>query len=465
MNVGDVQDRSSHQLRDAIRYNLPLIVIFAILGTAAGLGLAYLKPAHFTSSTTVIANQIVGNPYTPDSTSDTLEMLQTEAVAATSEEVVSGVVDELGINISPERLRQESVVTVPANTQALQITYSSDSPQLATEIVDAIAEQYLAQRRARAEGSIQQQVDSLTTQLVAAQNSLKQANSSQDPRATAIRASIIDIQGQISTANAQPTDPGRVLTPGLAPGGSEQRHFAVFGIIGLVFGLLAGVAIAIWRERRRDLVRSADDLYDYSFEAPVTVLHGTGLSADSLRHLRMRLAPQIRGQGSVALVGSTPTRSLATGVLLGRSFAESGTSVVLIDGTGTAPGHHDILGLEDKPGLAEALTSEELPGTFAIQENFGYLPAGADAQSASEHLVDEHARTIVDGLSKRHDLTLVVCMPLDNVEGEALAHLTEGVILLVELSKTSHFELGRALTSLNRQGLRLLNLFVLPRTR
>jgi hypothetical protein len=54
-------------------------------------------------------------------------------------------------------------------------------------------------------------------------------------------------------------------------------------------------------------------------------------------------------------------------------------------------------------------------------------------------------------------------MPPDTIEGEALARLSGSVLLLVQLNKTSHFDLGSALRSFSSQGLRLGGVFVLPR--
>ena len=102
------------------------------------------------------------------------------------------------------------------------------------------------------------------------------------------------------------------------------------------------------------------------------------------------------------------------------------------------------------------------PTAIRIGKNFGYLPAGQNASAASEHLVEDRARTVVHTIAERYDLTLVATMPLDNVEGESLARLTEGVLLLVELDRTSHYDLGVAMRTINSQGHKLLGVFVLP---
>jgi capsular polysaccharide biosynthesis protein len=465
VNQGDFQDRRSHLLRDSLRYHYLLVAALIVLGAAAGVALGVVRPTTYSSSTTLLLNQIPGNPYNLNSTSnsDTLEMLQTEAVAVTSQDVLSQVSSSVANNITPERLRQQTVVTVPPNTQALQITYRSTDRSLAPKVVDAIATTYLASRRTQADAQVKAQVKSLASQLKTARAALVNANKSHDPSASSIRASVIDIQGRIATFNSEDTRPGRVLAAGSAPSGSRTRHLAIFGGAGLVLGALAGLAAAVWRERKKDLVRSVEDLQDYEVEAPVTRIPGARLDDAAMRHLRMRLAAQIQGHETVALVGLSSGQSLRFGVLLGKSLAAGGKSVVLVDGTGTDPKHRDVLNVGDEPGLSEALLNNKVPTPVSIRQDFDYVPPGASPHESSEHYVDERAPKLVHGITENHDLALIACLPPDTIEGEALARLSGSVLLLVQLNKTSHFQLAKALRVLSAQRLRLSGVFVLPR--
>jgi HAMP domain-containing protein len=254
-----------------------------------------------------------------------------------------------------------------------------------------------------------------------------------------------------------------VLTPASTPSGSRTRHLAIFGIAGLVLGTLLGLAAAVWRERRKDLVRSVDDLEDYDLHAPVTTIPGAKLSDAAMRHLRMRLATQIKGRELVALVGLSSGQSLRFGVLLGRSLAAGGKSVVLIDGTGTEPKHRDVLDTAGKPGLADALIEDKVPTPVTVEDGLDYVPSGGSAAEASEHFVDERAAKIVHAIADNHDLALIACMPPDDIEGEALARLSGSIILLVQLHKTSHFRLSTALRSFDAMGRPLSGVFILPR--
>jgi polysaccharide biosynthesis transport protein len=465
VNLGDFQDRRGNLLRDAVRYNWWIIAIFMVVGIVLGLLFAYARPPKYSASESLLLTQIVGNPYTPNSNSDTLEMLQTEAASVTSEDVLKLVVEDPGIDLTTSAIRNRTKVTVPPNTQALQITFTTSRRDLAPLVVSSMATHFLDYRKQLALDAIEARDQNIDEQISLANDELRDlrlADAGSQARSF-VRARIITLNQTKAENQTQDTAPGRPLAVPLLPKAAKTQHFITFGIVGMIVVGLFGVAFAVWRERRRDRVRAASDLDDYQFDAPVTAIHGRQLDDDALRHLRMRLAPQIREHGIVSIVSTTRGQALSTGVLLANSLSSGGTSVVLIDGTGTERNHRDVLEKGNEPGLAEALAGETAkPTAIRISKNFGYLPAGQNASAASEHLVDDRARTVIHTIAERYDLTLVATMPLDNVEGEALARLTEGVLLLVEVNRTSHYDLGVAIRTISSQGHKLLGVFVLP---
>lgn len=467
MQIGDFQDRRSTLLRDSIRYHWPIIVFAALIGTGLGVALVFLKPASFSSSTTVILNPISGNPYTPTSDSDTLEMLQTEAVAVTSQDTAQAVINELNLDITKEELQRQATVAVPPNTQVLEITYTSINRSITVDVVNALARNFLLQRQQLAQEWIADQTGDLAAQIAETEGLLQEAvKAGAKSQAAGHRASIVDLRAQLVAANTLSTDPGRVITPGLAPEESGPSHLLTFAASGLFAGALGGVALALWRERRADLVRSSGDLSDYDFAAPVSVINGPELGETAFRQLRMRLAQHVDSHGVVAMVGVSPGTALPVSALVARSLAAAGTTVALIDGTGTEPGHADPLGYDDKVGLAEALADPvaELPAGHLISQHMVYLPAGVNPAAAVEQLVTSRARTIIRTLAARSDVTLVACPATNRVEGEALARLTDGAIVLVELHRTSHFDLGLVLRAAAALELPLLGVFVVPPT-
>lgn len=467
VNPGDFQDRRSNVLRDAIRYGWWIVASCVVLGAIVGGLLTTVRPATYSSTTTVFLNQTRGNPYTTDSNSDTLEMLQTEAVSVLSQTTANEVIDELSLATTPEQLRRDASIIVPANTQTLEIQYSSTERSEADDIVRVIAERYLAQRELLADGSVEREADALQEQIDVDRELLDEAVK-QDTASLAegYRADILQLQAQLAATRALSTDPGRVLLPASSPQGSPARQLVLYILGGGLAGALVGGAIALGRERRRDLIRSAADLSDYDLNVPVTTVPTERLDEESMREIRMRLAPRLYEHSIVALIGTTAGQALPAGALLAKSLAHSGTAVALIDGTGTEPGHRDVFQFDERPGLAEALHAGDNEATVITQvsDRFVYLPAGRDAADAADLLLDDRARRVVQGIAESNEVTLLACRSLDNPEGEALAGLADGLLVLVQINRTAHFDLGATLRTIARQRRTLLGVLASPAT-
>lgn len=454
-------------LRDALRYGWWIVATCAVLGAIVGGLLTTIRPATYSSVTTVFLNQTRGNPYTTDSNSDTLEMLQTEAVSVLSQTTATEVIDELSLEVTPEQLRGNASIIVPANTQTLEIQYSSAERSQADDIVSVIAERYLAQREVLADGSVEREADALQEQIDLDRELLagaleEEANS----LAEGYRADILQLQAQLAATRALSTDPGRVLLPASSPEGSPRRQLALYAGGGLLAGALLGGGIALARERRRDLIRSSADLDDYDLGVPVTTVPTEQLDEESMREIRMRLAPRLYEHSIVGLIGATAGQALPAGALLAKSLARSGTTVALVDGTGTEPGHRDAFEFDDRPGLSEALHAGDDDATVVTQvsDRFVYLPAGRDAAEAADLLLDDRARRVVQGIAESNEVTLLACRSLDNPEGEALAGLADGLLVLVQVNKTPHFDLSATLKTVARQRRTLLGVLALPAT-
>src|SRR3954447_13891739 len=245
-----------------------------VAGLILGSLFAYVRPPKYSSSETLILNQIVGNPYTPNSNSDTLEMLQTEAASVTSEDVLRKVVADTGVGLSTAAIRSRTKVSVPPNTQALQITYTSATRELAPVVVASMAQNFIDYRETLAEEAIQTRDTNIDDQLALQQEELKQLridHAGQQALAS-VRANIIALNQARAENDAQDTTGGRYLAVPLLPKAGKTKHFIVFAIAGMVVVGLFGLGFAVWRERRRDRIRASSDLDDYQFDAPVTAI-------------------------------------------------------------------------------------------------------------------------------------------------------------------------------------------------
>ena len=111
----------------AVRHHLPVVIACLALGALLGSLYAVAAPTTYTSTARVLVTPSVGNPYAPTPESvrqDELTSLETVAEVARSAEVLGTVADE-DSSLTTSALARGVQVTVPANTQILEVTYSA----------------------------------------------------------------------------------------------------------------------------------------------------------------------------------------------------------------------------------------------------------------------------------------------------------------------------------------------------
>ncbi|MCT1801700.1 MULTISPECIES: YveK family protein [Kocuria] len=120
-----------------------IVVLTAVLGLIAGAGSALIMPKSYESQAQVFVN--VANP---QSVTD-LQMGEQFAMAragsyaqvATTNSVLQPVVDELGLDATPESLAESAVtVTNQPNTAMITITATGDAPEDTARLAQATAE-------------------------------------------------------------------------------------------------------------------------------------------------------------------------------------------------------------------------------------------------------------------------------------------------------------------------------------
>lgn len=120
-----------------------IVVLTAVLGLIAGAGSAMIMPKSYESQA-----QVFVNVASPQSVTD-LQMGEQFAMAragsyaqvATTNSVLQPVVDELGLDVTPESLAESAVtVTNQPNTAMITITATGDAPEETARLAQTTAE-------------------------------------------------------------------------------------------------------------------------------------------------------------------------------------------------------------------------------------------------------------------------------------------------------------------------------------
>ena len=268
----------------AARHHLAVVLVCLVLGGLAGYLYAAGTPKTYLSSAKVLVNPSVGNPFVPTPAAvrqDELTSLETEAQVVRSDEVL-GVVAAQVPTVSLTTLQRQVQVLVPANTQVLDIAFTGADPATTQQVVEAVANAYLANRSHRFDevnNERIQRVESRTLIVVAdlraataaAQHGSAGMRLFQQELADALRNELVSLRAQRTALENSASPPGSVIAPA-APGKSAANLTATVLPFGAALaGLALGFLIAVLLERARGVIRSAAEVEEMGVSVVATV--------------------------------------------------------------------------------------------------------------------------------------------------------------------------------------------------
>lgn len=418
------------------RRNVIVVLLLMVCGAAAGAWAGHQRHQELDARAAVLITPLLGNPFSPEVSGDQLVNLTTEAQLVTSDAVGQFVSDGLPDHPSVPGVLSGVSVSVPPNTQVLEITVRHHDQAVAVRRAQAFATTFLAYRKARMESAVldrsarvKELVAERTTALRDVEALLAKAagNPTREP---ALRQQVVDLASQISQLQTQlaglqatPSDPGQVVTS------AHLRSAWLGGVatlpaLGAVAGLLLGLALTAVRTRVHARVLAPEDLavLDLPVLGPVAGdldgyrrLRASVLAAVPQRPMVLVLGPPAAGGGSRAAEG------------LAASLGSAGLEVIVVDADGAdeqepvEPGLSDVIA--DPSGLDAAL----IPTAVHVHRlGAGWAPAALD------DLVDSpDIDVLFHELRKRADVVLVVVASLAASRTASLVRLADAVLLEV----------------------------------
>lgn len=229
------------------------VVVVCVL---IALALAYLLPRSYTATAVVTVNAINANVEASPNATDI--SMATEQALAHSRTVIEKAGERLHRDDDPRDLAEQVSVTAPADAQVLQIDATAGSAKEAADLANAVAGSYLQVRRTTVAKDVKAQlanVDKRIASLRRAGGKGKKASAGSE--STNELSYLLERRSQLVTA---PDDPGHIVTQALPPRSTSSPGPVIFGAGGLAVGLVAGVALALVRERTDRRIRGADRL-------------------------------------------------------------------------------------------------------------------------------------------------------------------------------------------------------------
>jgi capsular exopolysaccharide synthesis family protein len=379
------------------------------VGGLAGLALSLLTTPTYTSHAQFLV-AARGATSTTDAYQGSL-LAQQEVVSyqalISGERLAGRVVDRLHLSLSPQELLDRVSVDVPTDTALLDVSVTDGSPQRAQRIASVLGDEFIRM--------------------------VSQLQGEQAAAAPAIQV--------IPTEDAS------------YPTSASQPQVVQNVALGLVAGLLAGIAIAAVRAAFDRSVRDGADISSAA-DAPLLGVvprarhasHQAGASpagpADGYRKLRNNLQLLNAGDSartimvSSALPGEGRTTVVAN---LAAALASAGRHVAVVDADLRGPDLSSRFGLASALGLTDVVAGRA-PLDDVVHQSGRLLvvAAGAPVENPDEVLASKEVDSLLASLRVANDFVLIDASPLLPVaDAGDIATLTDGVLLCVRHGRTS----------------------------
>jgi receptor protein-tyrosine kinase len=417
--------------------------------------------------------------------SDPTRDVETASHFVLNRTIAKRVIDQLGLDMSPEQLLSDVKAEPVAQSNIVAIRATADSPELARDIANGFADGVVTEHDAL----IRAEADKLITGL---RSSLQDAEQSGDEtNATALADEIAQLQQVRESGDPTLSVQARADAPNSAY--SPRPVLTIFA--GIIGGLILGVGGAFAmsaldpRLRREEQLR---ELYSLPIlarvpkekRAPSFTLGkrrlGIGprerqrralppgeLSAatlESFRTLRTMLAAQRRDDGnsrSILVTGPSPSEGkTTTAINLASSLALAGNRVILIEADFRRPTVGEALGVRARVGIGDVLL-----GNVALEDALVLAPPFGDnlcvllVDRADDWLAEvlslPAAQALLEDAKRLADYVVLDSPPLTQViDAMPLARQVDDVVLVTRLGSSNISQLAHLGDLLDQNGIK-----------
>jgi len=297
---------------------------------------------------------------------------------------------------------------------------------------------------------------------------------------------------------AEESEPGyahilRKATPPSRPVYPDKRRNL---FLGLFFGLVAGLALAIARDKLDNRMYKPDELSkkgynvlgvipnfkpliqeDFKGKASVNIegreistsllalLHPSSSITETIRQLRTNVQFSLPDTVIKTLLITSPGTGegkTTTAVNLALVMAQAGRRTLLIDADMRRPRLHSLFGVNVAPGLSQSIFSKD---PIQIEEyktgieNFYLLPAGKLPTNPAELLGSKRMRDLLSELNSEFDLVIIDTPPvLAATDAVLLSTQADATVVVVRAGETKEGEIDYSVKALQDVGAKIIGL-------
>lgn len=479
------------------------LILLAALVTVivAGLGAALQEPSYSASATVRVAQAASGSiEYVDYVYAERLMNTYTEILR--SRPLLGEVIKRLDLSVTREELAKQIKAEVLLNTELLRVTVEDADPALARDIANVLASLLVEQGRSLYFGGgksareiLQEQLDAVENNLADHRAELQELMSSQAADQDAISAldSKIGLEEEIYARLLVQYEEARVsevtransvsiVESAVLPDEASSPRLKLYLALGLLAGLIIGVALAFLLESLAPALHSASDL-EAAVNLPVLAtiprlrpsgkvkpgsnladsVAGPGEEAYRILRTNVFFSTTAPVPKSLLVTSAEPGAGKSTVVAhLAAVLAQLGREVVVLDGDFRRPSLHEAFGVSNTVGLREVLENQcdleqavqpsKTPGLRVLAT--GRLPSNPTELLGSARLGD-----VLRQLAEKSDVVIVDSPPVLAVADAAvLAPQVDGVLLVAARDQVTAKNVQRAVQQVEKVGGRVIGL-------
>lgn len=408
--------------------------------------------------------------------------LQTEAQQVKSFDVASRAGRMLGTKESPAELSSTVSVNVPNNSTVIYVTVNAPVARAARDRAHAFAQAYLDDRRDNATNALLVQAQSLERQVSSLTKRLRGMTDTVQKDLVISQMHTLNNKNSDLRVQAANVNPGEIITDAALPTSPSDPSLTKYLPSGLLAGLLVGVVLAFLLDRTDKRIRTAQDVervLDLPALLDIPAKRGrdalgllparsrTGQSFNELAHVLS--ATLGHGNHVLLVTGAAPGRGgSVVAANLAAALARTSSEVLLICADMNSSVAGELLGLEEGPGLSELLLGwtdlrDVVRRAHGIP-TLSVITAGANAESAAEHLQREQMARLVGSLREKLRFTVIEApSPELGADAQALADLSDAALIVVEKTRARYVQVRDGVRRIDRMGAAVMGAVVLPK--
>lgn len=447
------------------------------------------------------------------------DYLQTQIEIITSRPIIRQVIDELKLTElkayarakDPVQSLQKRLKVEPVrDTRLVKLYLDSKDPKLASDIVNSVAQNYV--RRNLIYISKSEFLNLMKNEYLKLQSKLSEYEKvykEEHPEMIRLRKEINDLvvkleneKNIISSYGAQ-EGADKAVTSG-ALEGLKANNISIISpaevpvvpikpkkmmniLLAIILGSLGGVGLAFFFEYLDDTVKSLEELEhvtNWPLLGTAPVIDGDSKLSEFEKDIFVHTNPKdpaseaFRSFRTSVVFSSTeehPIKSLlitspgpgegktTTLCNLGIAIAQSGKTVLLIDGDMRKPRLHEVFKKTNDEGLSNFLCGQSKLEAIVQETQIGHLSiisSGAIPPNPSELLVSHKLKEFLSLVCERFDYVIFDSPPIIMLtDASLIARAVDGTVIVVESNKTSKRALSRIAKNLKDHKIRIIGSF------